>query len=66
MAEEREIHYVTGAEILCGARLTEPWTISEDRVSCDACAALLLARRRERRDSVRVAVRALATILRET
>ncbi len=63
---EREIHFVTGADVLCGARLTEPWTVTESRVTCDECIALLLARARERGEAVRQAVYALTRIIRET
>ncbi len=65
VSEEREIHFVTGTATLCGARLTEPWTVSEGRVTCDACSSLLLARDRERVESVKQAVYALTRIIKE-
>ncbi len=61
-----EIHFVTGAATLCGERLTEPWTVSEGRVTCDVCRSLLLARQRERRESARQAISALTRIIKET
>ncbi len=64
MPEEREIHFVNGTGVLCGARLTEPWTVSEGRVTCDACRSALRRRDLERRESVKQAVHALATIMR--
>ncbi len=63
---EREIHFVNGTGTLCGARLTEPWTVSEGRVTCDACWSVLIARNLERRESVKQAVHALTTIMRQT
>lgn len=64
-SEDSEIHFVTAVAILCGARLTEPWTVSEGRVTCDACCALLRARSREGRESVQRAVRVLTRIMQE-
>ncbi len=63
---EREIHFVTRAGTLCGARLTEPWTVSEARVTCDACQSVLLARANERLASVKQAVFTLTRIIKET
>ncbi len=63
---DEQIHLVTGTSILCGARLTEPWTVNEYRVTCDACRALLLAGNRERRESAKVAIIALTRIIKGT
>ncbi len=64
--DEHEIHFVTGTGLLCGARLTEPWTVSEHRVTCEACRAQLAAGQRELRKSAMAAVIALTKVLKET
>ncbi len=66
VSPDPEIHFFAGNTVLCGARMTDPWTINESRVTCDTCGSLLLARERQRRESVKLAVYTLTRIIRET